>query len=198
MAKVINKEEKRKAIALACKDILLKKGIKNITVSELAEAAGIGKGTIYEYFNNKEDIVFEIVNTLIEEYNIGLLKRIKNARNTFEKLLIFFEFFYEDNEFINHYKEFLAISLTNPSREMIEFKTKTKKFYYSVLENILKEGIQKKELIENAIKLKKIIYNMGIGLFIETQTTNLVADKKNEFKKELKIIYEFIRNKEKV
>jgi len=194
MAKVINKEEKRKEIALSCKNILLEKGIKNITIAELAKAAGIGKGTVYEYFENKEDIVFEIVNTFIEEYNMDLLKRINTAKNTFEKLLIFFEFFYNDNEFINHYKEFLAISLTNPSKEIIEFKTKTKKFYYSVLENILKEGIEKKELIKDAVKLKKIIYNMAIGLFIETQTTNLVKDKKREFEKELKIIYQLIKD----
>ena len=194
MAKPINKETKRKEIALACKNILLKKGIKNITVSELAKAAGIGKGTVYEYFNNKEDIVFEIVNSFIDEYNKDLLKRIEKAKNTLEKFLIFFEFFYEDSEFINHYKEFLAISLTNPSKEMLKFKTKTKKFYYLVLENILKEGIKNKELKQNAVKFKKIIYNMAIGLFIETETTNLVKDKRKEFEKELKLIYQLIRN----
>ncbi len=194
MAKPINKETKRKEIALVCKNILLKKGIKNITVSELAKAAGIGKGTVYEYFNNKEDIVFEIVNSFIDEYNKDLLKRIEKAKNTLEKFLIFFEFFYKYNEFINHYKEFLAISLTNPSKEMLEFKTKTKKFYYLVLENILKEGIKNKELKQNAVKFKKIIYNMAIGLFIETETTNLVKDKRKEFEKELKLIYQLIRN----
>lgn len=194
MAKPINKETKRKEIALACKNILLKKGIKNITVSELAKAAGIGKGTVYEYFNNKEDVVFEIVNSFIDEYNKDLLKRIEKAKNTLEKFLIFFEFFYEDSEFINHYKEFLAISLTNPSKEMLKFKTKTKKFYYLVLENILKEGIKNKELKQNAVKFKKIIYNMAIGLFIETETTNLVKDKRKEFEKELKLIYQLIRN----
>ncbi len=194
MAKLIDKDAKRKEIAFLCRDILLERGIKNITVSELAKVAGIGKGTIYEYFNNKEDIVFEIVNKLIEEYNKNLLKKIDKAKNTYEKLLIFFEFFYEDNRFINHYKEFLAISLTNPSKEMLEFKTKTKKFYYSVLENILKKGIQNKELKKGAVKLKKIIYNMAIGLFIETQTTNLVEDKKKEFEKELMKIYQLIRN----
>ncbi len=194
MAKPINKETKRKEIALACKNILLKKGIKNITVSELAKAAGIGKGTVYEYFNNKEDVVFEIVNSFIDEYNKDLLKRIEKAKNTLEKFLIFFEFFYKDSEFINHYKEFLAISLTNPSKEMLEFKTKTKKFYYLVLENILKEGIKNKELKQNAVKFKKIIYNMAIGLFIETETTNLVKDKRKEFEKELKLIYQLIRN----
>ncbi len=194
MAKLIDKEEKRREIALSCKDLLLQKGIKNITISELAKAAGIGKGTVYEYFKNKEDIVFEIVNVFIDEYNEGLLKRIEIAKNTFEKLLIFFEFFYKDSEFINHYKEFLAISLTHPSKEMLEFKTKTKKFYYSVLEKILKEGIKNKELKKSALKIKKIIYNMAIGLFIETQTTNLVENKKEEFEKELKTVYQLIRN----
>jgi len=194
MAKVINKEEKRKEIALSCKNILLEKGIKNITIAELAKAAGIGKGTVYEYFENKEDIVFEIVNVFIEEYNKNLLEKIKKSKTTLDKLLLFCEFFYKENDFLEHYKEFLAISLTSASDQMLEFKTKTKKFYYEILENILKEGIEKKELIKDAVKLKKIIYNMAIGLFIETQTTNLVKDKKREFEKELKIIYQLIKD----
>lgn len=55
-------------IALSCKDLLLENGIKNITVSGIAGVAGIGKGTIYEYFSNKDEIVFEILNILAIRY----------------------------------------------------------------------------------------------------------------------------------
>lgn len=33
------------------------KKIYNITVQEIAKAAGVGKGTLYEYFSSKEDII---------------------------------------------------------------------------------------------------------------------------------------------
>ena len=52
MAKVVNKTEKRRQIALSCKDLFLKKGMK-VTISELAKASNIGKGTIYEYFKKR-------------------------------------------------------------------------------------------------------------------------------------------------
>ena len=58
----INKEEKRREVALACSDLLHDVGMKNITVAQVAKTAGIGKGTVYEYFENKEDIIFEIIN----------------------------------------------------------------------------------------------------------------------------------------
>ena len=54
--KVVDKEQRRKEIALSCLDLIHDVGIKKLTVSQVAQIAGIGKGTIYEYFENKEDI----------------------------------------------------------------------------------------------------------------------------------------------
>ncbi len=61
MAIIVNKEEKRRNIALACRELLLKHGINSLTIAQIAKTAGVGKGTMYEYFENKEDIVFEII-----------------------------------------------------------------------------------------------------------------------------------------
>ncbi|MBR6519100.1 MAG: TetR/AcrR family transcriptional regulator [Oscillospiraceae bacterium] len=43
------------------------KNIYNITVQDIAKAANMGKGTLYEYFSSKEDI---LINTLV--YFLGL------------------------------------------------------------------------------------------------------------------------------
>ncbi len=197
MAKIINKEEKRKEIAIRCKNLLLDRGIK-VTVSELAKTAGIGKGTIYEYFKNKEDMVFEILNILIEEFNKELFIKLKNGKNTLDKLLIFFEFFYKDYfELQKIYKEFLAITLTSSNEEMKNYATKSKSQYYSILEDILNEGIKSKELKKKAVKYKKIIYNMCEGFFIESEVTNLVEDKEKEFKKEIELVYKLLKKDKK-
>ena len=47
MAIVVDKEKKRSDIASACKDLLLEHGISNLTISQIAQTAGVGKGTIY-------------------------------------------------------------------------------------------------------------------------------------------------------
>jgi len=195
MAKIVDKAEKRKEIALSCKDLFLEKGMK-VTVLELSRAAGIGKGTIYEYFKNKEDIIFEILNLLIEEFNKEFFVRLNSVESSFEKLLVFAQFFYKDYKDLQKiYKEFLSINLTSSNSEMRQFATKSKEFYYKVLEDILNYGIERKELKRNATQYKKIIYNMCEGLFIESETTNLVKDKEKEFKKELKLIYGLLSEK---
>jgi len=193
MAKIVNKQEKRKEIALNCKELFLEKGMK-VTVLALAQSAHVGKGTIYEYFKNKEDIIFEILNLLIEEFNKEFFVRLNSVNTAFEKLLIFAEFFYRDYKDLQKiYKEFLSINLTTSTQEMKEFATRNKEFYYKVLEDILKYGIAKKELKKKSLKYKRVIYTMCEGLFIESETTELIRDKEKEFKKELKAMYELLK-----
>lgn len=86
----VNKEEKRSNIACSCTDLLLEYGIKNLTISQIAKTAGVGKGTIYEYFKNKEDIVFEIITTLIVAHEQKLQEITEENISTKNKLFHFF------------------------------------------------------------------------------------------------------------
>ncbi|MFC1492495.1 TetR/AcrR family transcriptional regulator [candidate division KSB1 bacterium] len=54
--RIINKEARRKEILKAAMRVSAAKGIKNVKIEEIAEAAGVGKGTVYEYFTSKEEI----------------------------------------------------------------------------------------------------------------------------------------------
>ena len=93
MVTIVDKVLKRKKIALACKDIILENGIRNLTISKLAESAGVGKGSIYVYFENKEDIVFEIINIMMLEHNERKEKQLSKASSSKEKVQIFLGFF---------------------------------------------------------------------------------------------------------
>ena len=70
MAIIVDKEQKKKDIALGTKALILEHGISNLTISQIAKAANIGKGTVYEYFKNKDEIVFELVEILMDEHNL--------------------------------------------------------------------------------------------------------------------------------
>ena len=50
LPKIVNKDEKRRTIALSCVPLLEEVGIKKLTIAQVAKKAGIGKCTIYEYF----------------------------------------------------------------------------------------------------------------------------------------------------
>ncbi len=56
MPKVIDKEAKKKEIIFAALSVFASKGVVKTKMIDIAEAAGIGKGTIYEYFRSKEEI----------------------------------------------------------------------------------------------------------------------------------------------
>lgn len=51
------KQETRKAIMRAAMTLFSEKGFDKTSIEELAKAAGIGKGTIYGYFQTKMDIL---------------------------------------------------------------------------------------------------------------------------------------------
>jgi AcrR family transcriptional regulator len=52
------KNEKKSSIVEAAAHIFAQRGYSGTSVAEIAVQAGIGKGTIYEYFNSKEDLFF--------------------------------------------------------------------------------------------------------------------------------------------
>lgn len=51
------KRETRQAIMQAAMILFLEKGFEKTSIEELAKAAGVGKGTIYGYFQTKNDIL---------------------------------------------------------------------------------------------------------------------------------------------
>jgi AcrR family transcriptional regulator len=53
-------------------ELFSRKGIENVTVEEIAEAADIGKGTVYNYFTTKEDIVVAFMADLERRVQAGL------------------------------------------------------------------------------------------------------------------------------
>ena len=55
--KLIDKEARKRQIALGALDLFAKKGLEGTSISEVAKQAGIGKGTVYEYFSSKEELI---------------------------------------------------------------------------------------------------------------------------------------------
>lgn len=197
MARIVDKEQKRRDIALACKDMVLQNTLNSSTVSSLAKEAGVGKGTIYEYFQNKEEIVFEIVTIISEARREVMAKKISEAKTTKEKLKRFSEFFYsaEDVQLRNIYKEFTSISLINPTQEMIQFQTQHLISYYDWFIDVLQEGIDSGEVRPEVMDLAKGLFVVGKGLFIISSTTTLIDDLKTEFEKFLDTLFALLEVK---
>ena len=78
---------KQKQIMRVVEKLATNRRIHEITLDEVAEAAGIGKGTIYRYFADKDELFFQVATSGFEEL-CELLKRTVPCDTSFtEKLL---------------------------------------------------------------------------------------------------------------
>lgn len=91
----ISMKEKIKSKAFA---LMAKKGLKDISMREIAEACGVTKPVLYYYFKDKEDLCY----SLIVEKNIISNEKLKNFASgaSFEEVLFFI--FTEYMEDIKH------------------------------------------------------------------------------------------------
>ncbi|MDZ7819442.1 MAG: TetR/AcrR family transcriptional regulator [Aliarcobacter sp.] len=173
--RVVDKEQRRKEIATTCSDLIHDIGMKKLTVAQVAIKAGIGKGTIYEYFENKDDIVFEIMNIHIDTYHNEFLETIKDVKSTKQKIFHFFKFVIDDSienlKHFNGYKEYLSIVLSDDNHAMKKFNLKCNVFFNDQLRKFIKEGIDKKELIPESINLVDglLTFEKGLALIKMTQ-----------------------------
>lgn len=197
MAIIVNKDEKRRAIALASKSLLLEHGIKNITISKIAECAGVGKGTIYEYFSNKEDIVFEIISVFIAEHEKQIYELINEDISTKEKIKTSLSLLYDDvysEKQLSLYREFLAISLTSNVEEMIAFSRTCRERFLTRLDHIIDEAIAKGEIKAEAKNMVGMIHTYSIGLVVESKVNRV--DAKEQIDEFVDALFTFIQKKD--
>ena len=198
MAIIVNKEEKRRAIAIACSGLLLERGIGDLTISELAKTAGVGKGTIYEYFENKEDIVFEIISTFMAEFEKRLLGVVDEATDTKAKIFHFFSMLFEDESYqkqLKTYQEYLAISLTNGTEQMVAFSKACREKFQQILSRIIEDGIARGEIREESRELVSALLLFEKGLVVDTRATGV--DARAEIERFLDVLFKLIETKEK-
>ncbi len=197
MPKIVNKEERRKEIALSCKELFIEKGINALTIAEVAKTAGIGKGTVYEYFENKDDIIFEIVEIMVTEKDKRKEELLEKATTTKEKIKTFFYFFYDEEykELRKLYKEFVSISLVNPNEVLHCQKADKDIKYYNWFKSILEEGVNSGELKPESLKLAKGLYALGGGFFITHNTSNLIQNMEEEMHEYIDALFELIEVK---
>ena len=178
MAIVVDKDEKRKNIALSCKELLLERGIQDLTISQLAKRAGVGKGTIYEYFENKEDMVFEIITIFMSEYEKELLATIESSKSSRDRLYHFFALIFEDSRYTKQmtiYQEFIAISLMGDREKMVEFSISCKSRFFAILHDIIDDAISRGELSSLALEFIPSMLIFEKGLIVDSKVSSADA-----------------------
>lgn len=83
----MTREEKRVHIIRSAIKVFSEYGLDGTKMELVAKEAGIGKGTIYEYFTSKEQLFEEMIIYSVESYSQGLKENMDQGNNIEEKLL---------------------------------------------------------------------------------------------------------------
>lgn len=67
MTKNLDKQQKRKQIADAARELFTEFGYRAVSVAQIAEKADVAKGTVYLYFKDKEDLFFYLAQEFMDE-----------------------------------------------------------------------------------------------------------------------------------
>ena len=82
----MERDEKKKQIMRAVEQLVDGRKLSEITLDEVIQAAKIGKGTIYHYFENKEELFFEVAASGFDELCTILEQKVPNNVSFTEKL----------------------------------------------------------------------------------------------------------------
>lgn len=72
------KENIRDAILDATSELLRETDFENISLAKIANAAGVSKGTIYYYYSNKDDILFDVADRYLNGLMDELIQWVDN------------------------------------------------------------------------------------------------------------------------
>ncbi|KAA3609687.1 MAG: TetR/AcrR family transcriptional regulator [Calditrichaeota bacterium] len=91
MPKIVDKRKKKEQILEEAMKVFAQKGFYNTKIIDIAEKAKIGKSTVYEYFNNKEDILNDAFNLLFHKSEQLIKEAMGNGISPEKKLVLLFK-----------------------------------------------------------------------------------------------------------
>lgn len=87
-----HRERQRRRIMDAARSLFDERGIDRVTMGEITTGSGLQPSTMYQYFANKDDIVWAIVGELMADTSARVERRLEGAQNALAKLSALLEF----------------------------------------------------------------------------------------------------------
>jgi len=149
------KLKKRKEIAKSCCALFYEKGYNNISVSALAKNAGIAKGSIYEYFSCKEDIILELMCCLQEEYDKKIEFELDSKKSIEQNLKIIFQIFLNNSKDMlikrDIFKQFLILTIVTDNDSLKEYYKHFREKYINLVDKFVKNKDTSINIFDNVI-----------------------------------------------
>jgi TetR/AcrR family fatty acid metabolism transcriptional regulator len=148
--------EKYYRIIQAATRVFAKKGFYQAKVSEIAKEARVADGTIYIYFENKDDILISLFEEQMKRILDNMIRQVSLQDNPVSKLERFAQVHLQLVDENKSMAEIIQVELRQSSKFMKEYKNEKFMQYLDLIEDILRQGqeigIFRKEVIPGVAK----------------------------------------------
>ena len=144
------RENRKNVILKAARKLFLEKGFKTVTVESIARKAELSKGSIYLYYNSKEEIYTQILLSDIDKFHNHIADLLQNPSNASEALVrladIYVDFFLNERELFRILMTFMLHTTDmNLPQDLNKQIIKTTNRTIGIIEEIVNYGIERGE-----------------------------------------------------
>ncbi|MFH1629558.1 MAG: TetR/AcrR family transcriptional regulator [Pseudomonadota bacterium] len=139
MSKRKNNEKYYRIIEAATR-VFAKKGFYQSKISEIARAAQVADGTIYIYFENKDDILISLFEEQMQAVLDNMAVQISGIDDPVKKLERFASTHLGLIEKNKDMAEIIQVELRQSGKFMKEYKNEKFSQYLNIIEDIIREG----------------------------------------------------------
>jgi AcrR family transcriptional regulator len=169
--KLIDKEQKRAEIAMAAFDYVIVHGMKEFSTTKLIKHMGIGKSSLYHYFESKDEILIEMFSFIEQQFFTMMDSSLEDDTLPLrEKLNIVFSFHLEETpenlRMRELYKEFISLYLEKQTDDM---KTRNETFYrsfYALIEKLFQSEVENKRMKPEALNFIASVIATADGMLM--------------------------------
>lgn len=174
------REQRRDDILDAAETLFFSKGYDNVSMNGIAKDVGLGKATLYIYFDNKEELFYAVVLRGVDILSRMINEKVEKKDTGLEKLTAFKNAY---GEFIRTYPEYFQsynylqsgrFDLTDKLHSDY-WELMTKNMFYSV--HLPSNFLNANETIKEIFKLRKdILFTLYKSIELSIEEGSIVSD----------------------
>jgi len=141
-----HRERQRRRILDAAAQLFDDRGIDRVTMAEITATSGVQPSTVYQYFRNKDDIVWAILEEVIQERSRVAKERLEQAQNALARIAALLDAMADelsnDQVRVRFMAQFDALyARTWPVERLLKLESQFHPQPFQFLSELIREGI---------------------------------------------------------
>jgi len=185
---------KREQLLTAGRAVFSERGFHAATVDQIAESAGVGKGTVYLYFRSKQELYVAIMEHDLEELHAETVQEMSKSGTALDRIRAYMRVRCAFAERRHDFLRLLAtespilvgrneplarlIGVTHPERSLLLLK--------HVLEDAINQGEMRNVSLDSAARL---LYDLTVGMVRRRLTTDSDLNMEHELDVALDVLW---------